>query len=410
MAKCVFCGRLIDRRSRSREHILPMWLLKATGDPHRKFKLWSDPYSGRDSIRPASTFTFPACLGCNQRYGAQLEGQARKIISSISEGRSITVANAYRLLDWLDKVRIGLWLGQKMLHDEGDFEPRFHIDTRLGRKDRIAVIAVDLADKRKQLSFGGTDNNVFRLSQAGFFLRINNIQIVNVSGDFLLSQEVGLPHSEESRLVSGRPGFLTSPLLMGDYKLSKDWSLFSRYGGTVIAQPVIDTRFSDPAYTTNIYCNSEVLRHAKDAFRANGIEQFKKIIPLQLVTNTLGDVQYHHKKYQRIRIENESPVSEGRLMVLLYQILLARILNRFPDQIVLSNGKAVDWIPGWLTKCVCAYQICVRLAALGIPFPHVDEIIGEIQRLDRILEQIDAHSHGTLVSEEAWISNDAWHA
>jgi hypothetical protein len=59
MTLCVFCGVEVRKSERSKEHILPMWLLKATGDPHRKIRIEFDPDSGADVIRPASTFHFP---------------------------------------------------------------------------------------------------------------------------------------------------------------------------------------------------------------------------------------------------------------------------------------------------------------------------------------------------------------
>ena len=34
MVACIFCGNDVRKASRSKEHIIPMWLLRATGDPH----------------------------------------------------------------------------------------------------------------------------------------------------------------------------------------------------------------------------------------------------------------------------------------------------------------------------------------------------------------------------------------
>lgn len=187
-----------------------MWLLKATGDPNREIRIGADLLTGKEWRRPASTFEFPACHKCNQRYGKGLEAQAHKIILAIQAGKSISVANSYRLLDWLDKVRVGLWRGFQMLHHERDFTPRFAINTRLAHKDRVAIVAVDLADKTRRLTFGGTDNNLFRLSQCGMFLRINNIRILSLSADFLLTRETGLPHGDNPFLIAGMPGMVVT--------------------------------------------------------------------------------------------------------------------------------------------------------------------------------------------------------
>jgi hypothetical protein len=40
-------------------------------------------------------------------------------------------------------VRVGLWLGYNMLHKE-EFTPKFRIDQRIGIKDRIAIISLDV--------------------------------------------------------------------------------------------------------------------------------------------------------------------------------------------------------------------------------------------------------------------------
>ena len=82
-SNCVFCGTAVGKSARSREHIIPMWLLRASEDPHRKIKIESDPITGEDVVRPASTFHFPACEPCNQKYGKTLEKHAKKAIESL---------------------------------------------------------------------------------------------------------------------------------------------------------------------------------------------------------------------------------------------------------------------------------------------------------------------------------------
>lgn len=380
-----------------------MWLLKATGDPNRQFRIGSSLITAEEWIRPASSFTFPACEECNHSYGKGLETQARKIILAIQNGKPITVENAYRLLDWLDKVRIGLWLGFGMLHKEGDFTPRFSIDTRLGRKDRLAIVSVDPTDTTKRLTFGGTDNNLFRLSQCAMFLGINNIRILSISADFLLTRETGLPHGVDPYLVSGKRGFIGSDLVSGTYDLSQNWGALAKLGGTILAQPIIDGRFADPSWALNYYANSRVLERVKDSFKANGVDGFLRIIPLQLITNTDGTFRYHPNKRERLQI-SATRMDDGAFMRTLYALMADRSLRNFPRQIKLPDGRIVDWLPGWQICLDCTFQILARLADLGIEFTDVDSLVEEIQRIDRALEEIRAHSGGTLVNEEPLIS------
>lgn len=403
MADCVFCGAEVKKSVRTKEHILPMWLLEATGDPNREIRLWDDPITGRPSFRPASTFHFPACHDCNQRYGRTLEAQSKKIISAISEGRSITVGNAYRLLDWLDKVRIGLWLGYQMLHGEGDFNPKFQIDTRLGRKDRLAIVAVDAKETRKRLTFGATDNNLFRMSQCGVFLHINNVKILSFSADYLLAAETGLPSTDEAVLVSGKPGFNRTLLKPGNYTLAQDWSALDIKGATLLAQPIIDTRFGDVARSLNLYGDSRILRHAKDALHINGLEHFRRILPLQLISNIGGTFRYHGNKRKRLQLNRADPISEQTFLITLYRLMLQRALRQFPTRILLPSGEVTNWYPGLLNYLVCTWQILSRLGDVGLQSPDSDEIIRDIQLLDRALEENYAHADGSLVKSEPLI-------
>lgn len=399
MVNCIFCDLPLTRAARTKEHVLPMWLLKATGDPNREIRIGADLLTGKEWKRPASTFEFPACHKCNQRYGKGLESQAHKIILAIQAGKSISIANGYRLLDWLDKVRVGLWRGFQMLHHERDFTPRFTINTRLARKDRVAILAVDPKDKTKRLNFGGTDNNLFRLSQCGIFLRINNIRILSLSADFLLTRETGLPHGDNPFLVEGKPGMVGNDLVIGNYALSQDWGNLSALRGTILAQPIIDIRLHNPATALNLYTNSRVMTHSKDSFRANGIEQFLRIIPLQLITNSKGKFRYHANKRERIKVGAAGEDDDAAFMRVLYALMLQRGLRNFPLQIRLASGKRVDWYKGWQTSMDCMFQLRSRLEALGIILPDTAILVDEIQRMDRILEESYAQAEGTLVAE-----------
>lgn len=286
-----------------------------------------------------------------------------------------------------------------MLQKEGDIRPKFSIDSRRGRKDRIAIIAVDPTDKTKRLTFGGTDNNLFRLTQCGLYLRINNIRILSISADYLLTKETGLPHGEDQYLIEGRPGYVGSQIVPGSYALSQDWGMLTRVGGAVLAQPVIDARAFDPAWALNYYMNSRVIEHTKDLFRASGIEQFLRIIPLQLVTNVSGKFGYHPNKRERIKITSASRGDDSTFLHLLYVIMVDRVLRNFPREIRLADGNKVFWFTGYQLTLDCTWQLRERLRALGFEFPDTGELVDEIQRIDRILEEQYAAAVGALVPD-----------
>ena len=97
-------------------------------------------------------------------------------------------------MDWLDKVRVGLWLGYHQL--DKNFEgirPRFYVHHRIGRKDRLLVLA-SRADKRQLLSIIGPTTLAFRFVPSAFGLVINRLCLVNVSCDYLLARRLGFPY------------------------------------------------------------------------------------------------------------------------------------------------------------------------------------------------------------------------
>ncbi len=192
---CIFCGNPPDNKNK--EHPIPMWLIKATGDPHRVVPLIN-------SKRPLSTFHFPSCTTCNTHYGESLETSAQQVIMKMLNDEGITDNDTSILLDWLDKVRIGLWLASIYLGKNSVradpttlhyIEPKFHIDSRIAKRDRMVAIYKTI-EKNKDLCFTGTDGWFFIKSPSCFALLVNHIVFFNVSIEFFLSKQLGLPYPE----------------------------------------------------------------------------------------------------------------------------------------------------------------------------------------------------------------------
>lgn len=398
MAFCVFCGSHVPKSVRTKEHIFPKWLLEATGDPNRPFDLGCHPDTGEKRIRPASTFEFPACDICNQTFGKRLESRAKPIITAISDRRSISVRQAYILLDWLDKVRVGVWLGYHMLNKEQRFHPRFHISTRIGRKDRVAVIGVDPNDKSKILQYGGHDNDLFASSQCALFLRINNIRILSLSFDFAVSQETGLPTSDSMVLLPGNTGYLKHNLLPGTYQLDPLWEDFAGLGGTVIAQPVIDTRGLAPNFAANLYFDSRVIQHAKHAISVHDMTDYSRILQLQLISNVGGPFQWYPQPLRRIRLSRTGSIIDADFMAGLYRLLLTKVARLLPFEVEAVDGRKVPSLDLLRTNAERLFQIVQRLHFLGRQTPDTSELIEDIQRFHRLIEERDAALGGTLLN------------
>ena len=110
---CVFCGK--KPKSKNLEHIIPKWLIKLTGDPNREIYLgrkWNSPTLEKREFS-ISSFKFPSCEECNYKY-SQLEGIAKNIVDKILSKSDLSVYDWDMFLDWLDKIRIGIWCWESL--------------------------------------------------------------------------------------------------------------------------------------------------------------------------------------------------------------------------------------------------------------------------------------------------------
>jgi len=196
---CVFCGAV--PKDKNREHVIPQWLIELTGDPNRRVRLGLLKRRSGFELREYSfgSFVFPSCTSCNQEFAA-LEGQVREIVLALLRDQFILGSSIPSLLNWFDKVRVGIWLGHRALdRNIYGIEPKFFIKQRLGYHDRmVAIYWVD--SPWVGLGFAGTDVPVFAYTPSCFALRINNLYFVNMSFDFFLSRRFGLPYPSRRRL------------------------------------------------------------------------------------------------------------------------------------------------------------------------------------------------------------------
>jgi hypothetical protein len=140
-----------------------------------------------------SQFQSPACTACNDRFG-KLENAAKPIVLKLLALEKLTATEISILLDWLDKIRIGLWLGVHQL--DKNFEgiiPRFYVRYRIGRKDRMIILAYG-ALERQQLSFTGPTTLVFRFLPSAFSLIITDCASSIFLFDYLLGRRLGFPY------------------------------------------------------------------------------------------------------------------------------------------------------------------------------------------------------------------------
>jgi len=209
---CVFCGK--SPENKNKEHVLPQWLIKMTGDSKRIATFGVDfskqPFTPRQFSFDA--LTFPACSHCNEAFGS-LESATEPVVRRLLSNQAVSADDLTILLDWLDKVRVGLWLGYLYLDKNPmGITPSFHIQNRVGQVDRMVAI-IKLTNPSVGLSFFGPESKFYHLTPTCLGLRVNGLCLVNASGISLCSRRLGFPFAEPVSLrddhkleVSFHPG------------------------------------------------------------------------------------------------------------------------------------------------------------------------------------------------------------
>ncbi len=202
---CVFCGEPPDNKTK--EHVIPKWLIELTGDPKRTWNLGvrygEEDEAKRERQFAADQFQFPACEACNGAY-SDLEGRAKFCVTKLIAAEPLTAQQWDDLLDWFDKVRIGLWLGMRLFSQELLLmPPKFHISQRIGRKDRCVLVYRINPDHKGLIMHGGGDP-VFLNWPSCFALTVNDLIFVNVSTEYLLAARIGFPFPRKLEDVKDR--------------------------------------------------------------------------------------------------------------------------------------------------------------------------------------------------------------
>jgi hypothetical protein len=195
---CIFCGGRPSKKSK--EHVLPRWLLRLTGDPKRLARFgptWEDSHRIREFSFDA--FTFPACRNCNDKF-SHLEGRAASVVEALLDDNPLNGLQVSTLLDWLDKVRVGLWLAMSALDGNiANVKPKFYIESRLRMHDRMVAI-FRCAPDLPPLNFFGTVGFGFQYSPTCFALKVKHMMLLNASSPFLCSKSLGFPYADEIQM------------------------------------------------------------------------------------------------------------------------------------------------------------------------------------------------------------------
>lgn len=191
---CVFCGKKPENKNA--EHIIPQWLINLTGNKARTCNL----EGAAPNNMPFIAFKFPACEKCNTEFSA-LEGAVKPVVMNILAGNPVTAKDINLLLDWMDKVRVGLWLAMLYLNKEVDeMNPHMHIKSRMGLKDRVLVIE-RVPECDDGIIFTGPGTVSFKYWPSCFQLRINNYVFTSVSEYGLVARRLGFPYCDRMKFL-----------------------------------------------------------------------------------------------------------------------------------------------------------------------------------------------------------------
>lgn len=242
---CVFCGEKPE--GKSKEHIIPRWLIELTGSPRRiaKFGFQNRKHTLSGERRYSfDAFRFPSCESCNDNF-SRLEAATQPVIQKVISDDSISATEFSTLLDWFDKIRIGLWLAYLYLDkNPAGIAPKFYIARRIGVHDRMLTIFKADGDQ-KGLNYCGTDMPSFWYTPSCFSLRINNYCFLNISLNDLFSRRIGFPYLVDTYMIENQQ-------ILGHYAQGRNRVMvpilrkrFSIHG-TELYQPMFPDSVHDP--------------------------------------------------------------------------------------------------------------------------------------------------------------------
>jgi len=203
---CIFCGK--KPKDKNQEHVIPQWLIRMTGlEKEEALNVHPD----KNKHIPFMRFTFPACTECNSKF-AKMEAAVKPVLERVLSGQSISGADASLLMDWFDKVRIGLWL-VNLYYDKDlkyDVGPRYYIDFGVAKQDRmLSIQKLNLKEgENKGIYWFGTNTHLFKYCPVGFTMLINDYYFFSGSTLNLVSSRVGFPRIVHAKVFDSNKGLL----------------------------------------------------------------------------------------------------------------------------------------------------------------------------------------------------------
>lgn len=298
-----------------------------TGDPKREISLGIDaPFFKKTGIRQIrkysfNQFQFPACQTCNSEF-SELETEVNIIFQKIFNKEYLNNKSIDRLLDWFDKVRIGLWLGNILLDELTELiSPNFYIKDRIAKKDRCLLIYELDKPENKGVQFFGFNSPGFQFIPSCFTLRVNNLSFFNISFDFLFSKNIGFPYPKNFR-YDYQNKIINAQIHSGLNKISLPLinQKFIK-ASTSLYQPIFPKSVFIPEGMINIYDNNDyVIKNTLDFSKGkgdifyfeNGIKKLNDFTEIKLMND---EIIYDSYSFPRIITKQTLKTLESLLRV-----------------------------------------------------------------------------------------------
>jgi hypothetical protein len=347
---CVFCGQ--RPAEKTREHILPEWLLEMTGDPTRTAVMGFNPDTGMPIVFAWSALTMPACDACNNRY-SKLEDATKPVVRKILKREMTTASEVDVLLDWLDKVRICIWLHQVILQKRvGVIDPKLCVDNRIRLKDRmIAVYA--LPGLHNGLNAIGIETLVFQHQPSCFALRINDVVLLNASADYVFAARCGfLAPLKRERILDGESA---GTVRYSDWQLNPeirhpilefelpppDWlavqPIVTLEGQSAVGQ-ILEQRSGHVETFSQAAAATTINNAAQERLRSVAAATFRYQVALMRGAGDLVATDLRHLTYAKGMQVIFSELNELRAM----QVELGILQGGAPDQATVLFKQAMD--------------------------------------------------------------------
>lgn len=345
---CVFCGK--QPEDKNNEHVIPRWLIEITGDPKRLIQI--GPFINREEIFERfafDQFRFPACSSCNYAY-AEFESRSKSIMEKLLRLGSASAEDFDAILDWFDKVRVGLWLGYHQLLDKNfwGISPNYYISDRIGTTNRLLLI-YRTEGARPRVNFAGIGLPAFALSPTCFTLIVNDLFFVNIATDFLLARRAGLPYPESVSVRDDNRLVFPVPLLSGTEQLEypiMGYDYDRRC--TIVAQPIFKKYLES---TADAYAGGYIANMAIAPGKLRPLIQDQtqvKVFPREatldwlpsnihnpnkmLYISVVQTLRLQNEMLRRVRVWKDEEKAKKRLMK--YRI----------NQCVRTNAEFISWI------------------------------------------------------------------